>query len=247
MEKLRCCVIDDDPLANRLIAGYVSRTPSLELVGSFGSAQDAVRTVLGGDVDLVFLAIQMPQLNGIEFAKIIPSGCRIIFVTAFEQYAVQAFKVNALDYLLKPVIYDDFLLSVNRALRWQELKRAAERRDDAPRYLMVKSDYKLIQIPLNDILFIEGLKDYVKIYLTQDQRSVMTLMGMNALERYLPVSMFMRVHRSYMVNLSRVRVIERNRVIFGTHQIPISESYRAAFNDYIARHSVAPLRGDAEE
>lgn len=247
MKKLRCCVIDDEPLANQLITGYVNRTPMLELAGSFTSAQDAVKTVLDGEVDLVFLDIQMPQLNGLEFAKIIPSGCRIVFTTAFDQYAVQGFKVNALDYLLKPVSYDDFLSSVSRAMKWQEMKRAAEGRDDDPRYLVVKSDYKLIQIPLNEILFIEGLKDYVKIYLAQDHRSVMTLMGLRMLEQYLPPSMFMRVHRSYMVNLTRIRVIERNRVIFGTHQIPVSETYRAAFNDYITRHSVAPLRDDGDE
>lgn len=247
MKKLRCCVIDDEPLANQLITGYVNRTPSLELAGSFSSAQEAVRTVLDGEVDLVFLDIQMPQLNGLEFARIIPPGCRVVFITAFEQYAVQGFKVNALDYLLKPVSYDDFLSSVNRAMQWHDMRRAAAGLGDDPRYIMVKTDYKLMQIPLDDILFIEGLKDYVKIYLAQDNRSVMTLMGMRTLEQYLPPSMFMRVHRSYMVNLSRIRLIERNRVIFGTHQVPVSESYRAAFNDYIARHSVAPARDDADD
>lgn len=246
MKKLRCCVIDDEPLANRLITDYVERTPILELAGSFGSTQDAVKTVLDGKIDLVFLDIQMPQLNGLEFAKIIPADCRIIFTTAFDQYAVQGFKVNALDYLLKPISYDDFLSSVNRAVSWHEMKCAAEGRSTAPDYLMVKSDYKLLQIPLRDILFIEGLKDYVKIYLTQDQRSVMTLMGMRTLEQYLPESMFMRIHRSYMVNLHHIRVIERNRVVFGNHHIPISETYRAAFNDYISRHSVSPLRDDSD-
>lgn len=126
------------------------------------------------------------------------------------------------------------------------MKCAAEGRSAFPDYLMVKSDYKLLQIPLRDILFIEGLKDYVKIYLTQDQRSVMTLMGMRTLEQYLPESMFMRVHRSYMVNLHHIRVIERNRVVFGSHHIPISETYRPAFNDYISRHSVAPIRDDSD-
>lgn len=244
MKKLRCCVIDDEPLANQLITGYVKRTPLLELAGSFVSAQDAVKTVIDGDVDLVFLDIQMPQLNGLEFAKIIPPDCRIVFTTAFDQYAVLGFKVNALDYLLKPVSYDDFLTSVNRAMQWREMKNAADGHAGNPRYLIVKSDYKLMQIPLDEILFIEGLKDYVKIYLTQDQRNVMTLMGLRTLAQYLPPSMFLRVHRSYMVNLRHIRVVERNRIIFGIHQIPVSETYRAAFNDYISRNSVAPLRDD---
>lgn len=239
-------MIDDEPLANSLMTDYVRRTPALELIGSFSSAQDAVKTVLDGKIDLVFLDIHMPQLSGLEFAKIIPPSCRVVFATAFEQYAVEGFRVNALDYLLKPVGYDDFLSSVNRALRWQELKHAAEGRVSEPEYLIVKSDYKLLQIPLKDILFIEGLKDYVKIYLTQDQRSVMTLMGLRALEQYLPGSMFMRVHRSYMVNLSHIRVIERNRVVFGNHHIPISDTYRTAFNEYVMRLSVAPLHDNSD-
>ncbi|MCC8036854.1 MAG: LytTR family DNA-binding domain-containing protein [Bacteroidales bacterium] len=239
MDKLRVCVIDDEPIANQLICSYVERTPFLELVGSYASAQDAVKAILTEDVDLVFMDIQMPQLNGMEFSKIMPAHTKVIFTTAFDQYAIQAFKVGALDYLLKPISYEEFFTSANRALASTQSARNPAATTSRRNHLIVKSEYKLIQIPFDEILFVEGLKDYVKIYLTQDQKSIMTLMSMRLLECYLPSNMFMRIHRSYIVNLNHVRLIERNRVVFGTHNLPISESYKQQFQDYILARTVA--------
>ena len=165
---LNCCVVDDEPLARQLICSFIEKTPFLQLKGSFSSASEAVKCIVSGQMNLVFLDIQMPELDGLEFAKIIPPECRIIFVTAFEKYAIEGFRNNAIDYLLKPVSYNEFLSAANRALQWEKLKAKAETASpDENRFIIVKSEYKLIQIDTRKILYIEGLKDYVKIY-TED-------------------------------------------------------------------------------
>lgn len=233
MTPLRCCVIDDEPLASKLIASYVEKTPSLQLVGCFQSASEAVRTIIDGGADLVFLDIEMPQINGMEFAKIIPPSCRIIFTTAYDQYAIQGFKVNAVDYLLKPISYEEFLDAVNRAIKViQGGDNSAG--SNAREFLLVKSEYKLIQIRISDILLIEGLKDYIKIYVAGQPKAILTLMSMKAIEQALPARQFMRVHRSYIVNTSKISIIERNHIIIGDHVVPVSESYRQQFSDYVA-------------
>lgn len=243
MIKLRCCVIDDEPLACRLIASYVEKTPFLELAGSFLSAQDAAKTLLEGNIDLAFLDIQMPQLNGMELARIIPPTCRIIFTTAYEHYALEGYRVNALDYLLKPVNYEEFLTAANKALNWAEFNRASKA-PEKNNYIIVKSDYKLVQIPVDKILYIEGVKDYVKICLENEQHSMMTLMNIKALERALPSGQFMRVHRSFIVNTEKIRVIERNRIVFGNTYIPVSDSYKQAFTNFIESRTIPPSRED---
>lgn len=243
MITVRCCVIDDEPLASQLIASYVNKTPFMELVGTFASAQEAIKVVLDEKIDVVFLDIQMPQLNGIEFARIIPPSCRVVFVTAYDTYAVQGYKANALDYLLKPVSYEEFVATANRILQWVELNRQARENAVDKEYLIVKSEYKLVQIPIRDIVYVEGLKDYVKVCL-ENGTKVMTLMSMKRLEQFLPISQFLRVHRSYIVNTTKIKMIERNRIVFGNTYIPVSESYKQAFNDYVDNHSIALVRGE---
>ena len=248
---LRCCVIDDEPLASQLIASYISKTPFMTLVGEFSSPHDAIQLILQGGADVVFLDIHMPQLSGIEFARIIPQSTRVIFTTAYDSYAVDGFRVNALDYLLKPVSYEEFLAAANRALEWASIAGAASsaRRNSTNNtdHIIVKSEYKLMQIPVDDILYIEGLKDYVKIFTEDNDRSIMTLMSMKTLERSLPTDRFMRVHRSFIVNTTKIKVIERNRIIFGKTYIPISESYKQAFSDYIALRSIIPRIDDQND
>lgn len=243
---LRCCVIDDEPLAAGLIASYIEKTPFMELVGKFSSPKDAISSILNDAIDVVFLDIQMPQLNGIEFAKIIPPTMRIIFTTAYSNYAIDGFKVNALDYLLKPISYDEFLAAANRALHWHELTKltnsgsqsASDKTSADNDSIIIKSEYKLIQIKIADIIYIEGLKDYVKIYVEGTDKSIMSLLSMRTLEQKLPSSQFMRIHRSYIVNLSKIRTIERNHIVFDKVQIPISESYKEAFNNYINSRTI---------
>lgn len=245
---LRCCVIDDEPLASGLIASYIEKTPFMQLAGEFSSPKDAISTILNDNIDVVFLDIQMPQLNGIEFARIIPQSTRIIFTTAYSNYAVDGFRVNALDYLLKPISYEEFLAAANRALAWKDLSTRssaapATTPEESPAtngdYIIIKSEYKLVQINIRDILYIEGLKDYVKIFIENSEKSIMTLLSMKTLEQSLPSSQFMRVHRSYIVNLSKIHVIERNRILFGKTGIPISDSYKDAFYDFIAKRTLS--------
>jgi two-component system LytT family response regulator len=246
---LKCSVIDDEPLARELICSFVKKTPFLELENSYASASEAVRSIIDGKVDLVFLDIQMPELNGIEFAKIIPPECRIVFVTAFEQYAIEGFRHNAIDYLLKPVSYSEFLNAANRALVWAELNekaRLAAEKDDEPQFIIVKSEYKLIQIDISKISYIEGLKDYVKIYTEDSPNCILSLMNMKTIEQRLPADKFIRVHRSFIVQMSKINVIERNRIVFGKKYIPISDTYKKAFNDYLQKHTIVPPRDGGE-
>ena len=242
MLTLRCCVVDDEPLAQELVASYIEKTPFMELVGKFSSAQDSVKTILEEDIDVVFLVIHMPQLNGMEFARIVPPTCRIIFTTAYDRYAIEGFKVNALDYLMKPISYEEFVGAANKALQWVELRRRADELDNNKRYIIVKSEYKQVQIPIDKIQFIEGLKDYVKIYVEGEKNAILTLTSMKTIERYLPAAEFLRVHRSFIVNTSKISIIERNRIVFGNHYIPVSESYKQAFNDYVAGYSLSAQR-----
>lgn len=246
---LKCSVIDDEPLARELICSFVKKTPFLELENSYASASEAVRSIIDGKVDLVFLDIQMPELNGIEFAKIIPPECRIVFVTAFEQYAIEGFRHNAIDYLLKPVSYSEFLNAANRVLVWAELNekaRLAAEKDDEPQFIIVKSEYKLIQIDISEITYIEGLKDYVKIYTEDSPNCILSLMNMKTIEQRLPADKFIRVHRSFIVQMSKINVIERNRIVFGKKYIPISDTYKKAFNDYLQKHTIVPPRDGGE-
>lgn len=242
MVTLRCCVVDDEPLAQDLIASYIERTPCAELVGKYGSAQEAIKSIMENDIDVVFLDIHMPQLNGIEFARIIPKRCRIVFTTAYDRYAVEGYKVNALDYLMKPVSYEEFLATVNKALQWVQMRDKMEEQDSQKDVMIVKSEYKLCQIAIDKILYIEGLKDYVKIYMEGEKSPIVTLMNMKSLEKYLPESSFLRVHRSFIVNTKKIKVIERNRIVFGSTYIPVSDSYKNAFNAYISSFLLMPTR-----
>jgi two-component system, LytTR family, response regulator len=229
---LHCLIVDDEPLALDLLEGYVNKTPSLVLAGRCNSAFQALEMVDKMEIELIFLDIQMPGLSGLEFSRSLQKGPKVIFTTAFEQFALEGFKVEALDYLLKPVSYPEFLNTVNKAKRWFELIEQTivpETRNS----IFVKTDYKLVQIELNSIQYIEGLKDYVKIYQENVEKPVLTLMSLKSLEENLPDRTFMRVHRSFIVNLEKIRTIERNRIILGNNYIPISENYKEKFQRFI--------------
>ena len=231
---LKCAIVDDEPLALDLLESYVRKTPFLELAGKYPSAIQAMKELPDRHVDLLFLDIQMPELNGLEFSKMVPPSTRIVFTTAFDQYAIDGYKVNALDYLLKPISYTDFLQAAHKAQKWFEL--LPQPREEI-QSIFVKSDYKLVQIELKNILYIEGLKDYIKIYEENSPKPILSLMSMKAMEDLLPASRFMRVHRSYIVQKEKIRIIDRGRIVFGKTYIPISDSYKQAFQDYLNRRS----------
>lgn len=234
---LNCIIIDDEPLAAELLASYARKTLFLNLIGVFNSAVEGIKVIRENRVDLIFLDIQMPELSGLEFAKILPKETKIIFTTAFSQYAVDGYKANAVDYLMKPISYDDFLAGANRALEWFRSVRQSENASD-DRFIFVKSEYKLVKIMFDDILYIEGLKDYVKIYLTDGREPVMSLMNMKKIEESLPKPKFMRIHRSYIVHMRKIEGIDRFRVVIGNAILPISDSYKTTIQDYLDGHTL---------
>ncbi len=241
---LNCALIDDEPLALDLLESYVNKTPFLNLVGRYSSAVAAIKEIQENKIDLLFLDIQMPELSGLEFSKIIGIQTRIVFTTAFSQYALDSYRVNALDYLLKPISYNDFLGAANKALQWFELtlQKGDSSIEDLSREdldtIYVKSDYKLIQVELNSILYIEGLKDYIKIYTEENPRPILSLISMKAMEERLPSSRFIRVHRSYIVQKSKIRIIDRGRIVFGKNFIPISDSYKTELQNYLSKRQL---------
>lgn len=233
---LKCIIVDDEPLAVELLASYVAKIPFLELSGKCYNATEALKAIGETQPHLIFLDIQMPEINGLELARMLSENTRIVFTTAFEQYAIDGFRVNALDYLLKPISYATFLEACNKALKWFTLlSSASEKPTEEPTSIFVKSEYKVLQIGLDSIMYIEGLKDYVKIYTDDNQHPVLTLMNMKAMEQMLPQSRFIRVHRSYIVNKTRIREVERARIIVGSNHIPIGDSYRQAFLEFISK------------
>ncbi len=234
---IKCAIIDDEPLAAGLLESYAKKTPFLHLIGTYGSAIEAMKELRDHPAQLLFLDIQMPELSGIEFAKILPPETKIIFTTAFQQYAIEGYKVSALDYLMKPVSYEDFLKAANKALEWFTVsqKQQLYAKD---RFMFVKSDYKLVRVNLDDILYIEGLKDYVRIYM-EDGQKIMSLMNMKKLEDYLPRPEFLRTHRSFIVHMTKTQSVDRFRLVFGSEYIPISETYKDDVQQYFDSHTLA--------
>ena len=233
---IKCIIVDDEPLAVELLASYVQKIPFLQLVGKDNNATDALNGVKDSDVDLIFLDIQMPEVSGMELSRMLPEGTRVIFTTDFDQYAVDSYRTGALDYLLKPITYATFLEACNKALQWFQLVHQSENKpEDEVKSIFVKSEYKLLQINLDSIRYVEGLKDYVKIYTDESPHPVLSLMNMKAMEQMLPASRFIRVHRSFIVSKEKIREIDRNRIVFGDVYIPIGDSYKQAFNDFLGR------------
>jgi two-component system response regulator LytT len=231
---IKVVAIDDEPLALQLVRGYVEKTPFLELAASFDNPVDAVAFIGSSDVDLVLLDIQMPDLTGTELARVIGGGTKVIFTTAYEKYALEGFRLDAVDYLLKPFSYAEFLRAAQKAERLIDLERRGlpvlEVKND---FLFIKSDYKIRRINFSEIHYIEGLKDYVKIFLIGEKKPVLSLSTMKALEARLPGDRFMRVHRSYIVNLDTVKVIERNRIVYGEVRIPVTDQYKEQFQKFL--------------
>lgn len=244
MITLKTIVIDDEPLALGLIESYVAKTPFLEHIASFYSAVEAVHSGKLAEADLIFLDIQMPTLNGLELSKMIDPKSRIIFTTAFNQYALDGYKVNALDYLLKPISYIDFLTSANKALAWFELVERAQndgaeqQEEEALDSIYVKSDYKLLRIELDKLIYVEGLKDYVKFYVDGEAKPILSLMSMKRAFELLPESQFIRVNRSFIVRKDKIGVIERSRIVIGSVYIPIGEAYKETLQAYLRVRSL---------
>lgn len=236
---LNCVIIDDEPLAADLLASYARKTPFLNLIGAYNNAVEAMKGIRENNVHLVFLDIQMPDLGGIELAKILPRDTKVVFTTAFSQYAIDSYKVNTLDYLLKPISYEEFVRAADKALEWFTKINPNSKLFNKDRFMYVKSDYKMVQIKYDDIIYIEGVKDYVKIFTDNGEKPVMSLMNMKKIEESLPHPEFLRTHRSYIVHMPKVKLIDRFRIAFEKEMIPISETYKEEIQNYFDLHTLS--------
>jgi len=242
---LNCIAVDDEPLALGLVCSFIEQTPFLNLVGSFSSGVKALTLIHEQQIDLIFLDIQMPDLTGIQLARILDrqpgsSGPRVIFTTAFNNFALEGYKVDALDYLLKPFNYEEFLIAANKGRAYAELVRPVQspavlQTEQEEEYIFLKVEYHLVKIAIKDILYIEGLKDYVKVYLEDTERPILTLTSLKVLEQKLSAKIFMRVHRSYIVSLDKVNSVTKNSLHIGALSITVGEQYKEAFNNYLSR------------
>ena len=236
---LNCVIIDDEPLAADLLSSYARKTPFLNLIGAYNNAVEAMKGIRENNVHLVFLDIQMPVLGGIELAKILPKDTKVVFTTAFSQYAIDSYKVNTLDYLLKPISYEEFVRAADKALEWFTKINPNSKLFNKDRFMYVKSDYKMVQIKYDDIIYIEGVKDYVKIFTDNGEKPVMSLMNMKKIEESLPHPEFLRTHRSYIVHMPKVKLIDRFRIAFEKEMIPISETYKEEIQNYFDLHTLS--------
>lgn len=238
---MKCVIIDDEPLAVDLIKEFVSKIESLELINTFNNVIDAIAMINTSNIDLIFLDIEMPHFSGIDFLNAIDKKPLIIFTTAYSDYAVEGFNLGAVDYLVKPIPFHRFLKSVMRAqhlFNSQNLISTPNSQkvvapEIEPDFMFVRSEYENVKINFSDILFIEGLKDYVKIY-TTDNKFTLTLISLIKLENLLSPKGFARIHRSYIINIKYVKSIQKNKVLIAADKrIPISESYKTTFFEKI--------------
>ena len=246
VRSIRTIVVDDEPLALDLVRSYVEQTPYLELVDSFSNATEAFTRIESGGIDLVFLDIQMPGMSGLTLMKALQGkdAPKVIFTTAFDKYAIDGFKLSAVDYLLKPFDFDEFLAAAAKARNLIELEQTAAQNataEAAPdeNYFFVKSEYKLVRINIPDIIYIEGLKDYIKIYLESQPKPILTLYTMKEMEARLPKPQFQRVHRSFIINVYFVHGIDRNLILLNADtKVPMGDSYRQNFLDVISNKTI---------
>lgn len=244
MKTITCMIVDDEPLAVRLLESFVTKTPGLELLASFTDSVEAMAAISAQKPDLLFLDIQMPDLNGMELAHLIPEETRVIFTTAFQEYALEGYEVSALDFLLKPIRYNKFVASVEKARKWfsrgetaatearpAETPQVSTPQDDT---VFIKVDGEYRQIPLSGILYVCGMKDYVMFYMEGERKPLVTHLTMKSVEQMLPANIFLRVHRSYIVALAKIRSVDRNDCIYiGDEVIHVTEAYREPFNQYL--------------
>ena len=219
---ITCIIVDDEPMALQLLESYVLRTPYLQLEGKFSNGIEVLQFLHEKkQIDIIFMDIQMPEIDGLELSKKIPIQTKIIFTTAFDQYAIEGYKVNATGYLLKPFNYIELLEATEKAK--QLLLPTKNKEVEIPDYIFVKSEYKQIKIFLNDIIYIESMKDYAKIFLISQSSPIVTLLSLKKLNEELPKENFMRVHRSFIVSLEKIEIVEKNQIVFGKQRITVAE------------------------
>lgn len=221
---IRCLAVDDEKWALDLLVDNIRQVPYLELVAACRDAAEAVHALRDNEVDLIFLDVQMPGLSGLQFVRSLPDPPMVILVTAYEQYALEGFNLSVVDYLLKPVDLERFIAACSKAKALYDLRhpKASQEED----HFFVNVEYSLVKVVIDDILYVEGLKDYIKIHISASQRPVITRLSLKAIEEKLPSNRFVRVHKSFIVSIAKVTAVKRNVVCIGDAEIPVSESYR---------------------
>ena len=233
---LSCIIVDDEPLAVKLLESFVAKTPELQLLASFTDSVEAINAVKEQKPDLLFLDIQMPDLNGMELAHMIPPTTRVIFTTAFKEYAFESYEVSALDFLLKPIRYNKFLAAVEKAKQWYEREPSAD--DAKSKSLFIRVDGELRNVTIDSITYVSGMKDYVMFYLDGESKPLITHLTMKAVEAMLPTDRFLRVHRSYIIAVDKIKKIDRNDCIYiGEEIIHVPEGYQQTFHTFIETRS----------
>ena len=235
--KLKCVIIDDEPLALNVIEKYINQLPFLETVEKFTNPVKAFNYLNDNEIDLIFVDIQMPDMTGFELISKLKSKPMIIFTTAYSEFALEGFKADAIDYLMKPIDFQEFSKAVNKAREWFEVKKEKDTKVEINKeFLFIKSEYKIIRINFKDITYIQGMSEYVKIHLSSG-KPVMSLLSLKSLEAQLPASMFMRVHKSFIVNLHKINMIERNEIVYDDGTIiPVSQLYKIQFQEFVDKN-----------
>ncbi len=234
MTKISCIIVDDEPLAVEMLSVYVQRTETLQLLSTFTDSVQAFSAISQQKPDLVFMDIQMPDLNGLELSRLLPEGTRVIFTTAFKQFAYDSYQVEAVDYLLKPISYQKFLEAVAKAEKWFQVSRASGSDSRERRSAFIKVDGGYRNIYFDDIAYVSGMKDYVMIHLDSDPTPLITHMTLRTVEDMLPSEMFMRVHRSHIVALDKIMSIDSfGDIMLAGSTVPVSDTYRKSLENYI--------------
>lgn len=236
--KITCIVVDDEPLAVRLLESFVAKTPSLELLGAFTDSVEAINAIREQHPQLLFLDIQMPDLNGMELAHMLPEGTKIIFTTAFKEYAFESYEVSAIDFLLKPIRYNKFLAAVEKAKKWFSTRNEdVGTRNDRTVFIRVDGEWR--NIAIDQITYVNGMKDYVLFYLDDESKPLITHLTMKSVEDMLPPDKFLRVHRSYIVAINKIQKVDRNDCIYiGNEIIHVPDGYLTTFRSFIAKRSI---------
>ena len=241
---IKCIIVDDEPLAVAQLEKYVERVPFLVNVGSCSSAAEAMEILATGSVDAMFVDINMPDIDGVQFVRSLVSPPLVVFTTAYSEYAIDGFRLDAVDYLLKPITFEDFLKASNKLSRIYSMNNSAqsavEQGEEVCRdCLYVKSDYRMLRVPISSIKYIESMSEYVRIFVDDNPKPIVSLLSMKKIEESLPAGDFMRVHRSYLINLNKVKEVSKMRLVYdGGVYVPIGEMYKDAFFEYIDKHFI---------
>lgn len=225
---MRCIAVDDEKLVLELLADNIQQVPYLELVKTCKNAMEAIEVLQQEKIDLIFLDIQMPKLSGLQFLQTLQQPPMIILVTAYEKYALESYNFNVVDYLLKPVSFDRFLKACNKAHELFNLQNASLKQEEPADYFFVHVEYNLVKVVFSEIIYIEGMKDYIKIFITSSPKPVITKLSMKAMEEKLAGHKFMRIHKSYIVNADKITSIKRDLIVMDKIELPLSESYKPA-------------------